>query len=218
MWYITVIGKKKLLGLIYFILRLFPVLVLHNFYRNIFISLTPFLQKLLKKVKWLICYCSVTESRLTFCDPMDCSMPGSPVLHHLLEFAQLHFHCIGDAVHPSHPLMPSSPSALDLSQHQGLFQWVICAQQMTKILELQHHSFHWIFRVDLLKMTGLISLLSKGLLGVFFSTTVQRHQFFGILPSLQSSSHNDMWPMEDHSLDYTALCRQSNVPDFQHTV
>ena len=50
-------------------------------------------------------------------------------------FAQVHVHCISDAVQTSHPLTPSSPSALNLSQHQGLFQRVICLHQMTKILE-----------------------------------------------------------------------------------
>ena len=55
---------------------------------------------------------------------MDCSMPGFPVLHYLLKFAQIHVHCISDAIQPSHPLLPSSPSAFNLSQHQGLFQWV----------------------------------------------------------------------------------------------
>ena len=65
-------------------------------------------------------------------------------------FAQVHVHCIG--IQPSHPLTPSSSSALNLSQHQGLFQWLSCSHQMTKILELQlqHESFQWIFRVDLL--------------------------------------------------------------------
>ena len=72
---------------------------------------------------------------------MDCSTPGLPVPHHLLEFAQVHVHCISDAIQPSHPLMASSLSALDLSQHQGLFQIVVCSHQMTKILELQHQSF-----------------------------------------------------------------------------
>ena len=59
--------------------------------------------------------------------------------------------CINDAIQLSHPLMPSSPSALNLSQHQGLFQWVLCLHQMTNILELQlqHQPFQWIFRVDL---------------------------------------------------------------------
>ena len=56
------------------------------------------------------------------CDPMDYSMPGLPVPHHLPELAQVQVHCFGDAVQPSHPLMPSSPSALNLFQYQGLFQ------------------------------------------------------------------------------------------------
>ena len=65
----------------------------------------------------------------------------SPSPHYLPGFAQVHVHCIGDAVQPS--LTPSSRSALDLSQHQGFFQWVVCLHQMTKILELQlqHRSF-----------------------------------------------------------------------------
>ena len=76
---------------------------------------------------------------------MDCSMPGLPVPHHLLEFAQVHVLCNDDAIQPSHPLTPSFPYAFDLSQHQGLSQWVSCLHQMTKILELQlqHHSFQW---------------------------------------------------------------------------
>ena len=100
----------------------------------------------------VICCWSVAQSCLTLCDPMDCSLMGLPVPHHLPELALVTVHCIGDAVQPSHPLMPSSPSALDLSQHQGFFQWVICLHHMTKILELQlrHQSFQWIFRVDLL--------------------------------------------------------------------
>ena len=74
---------------------------------------------------------------------MDCSTPGLPVPHRLLEFAYIHVHRTGDAVKPSHPLTPSSPPALNLAQHQGLFQRVVCLHQMTKILELQlqHQSF-----------------------------------------------------------------------------
>ena len=68
----------------------------------------------------------VTQLCLTLCDPLDCSMPGLPVPYHLPKFAQVHVHCIGDAIQTSHPLMPSSPPALNLSQHQGLFQLVDC--------------------------------------------------------------------------------------------
>ena len=67
--------------------------------------------------------CSGAQSCLIICDPMGCRMPGLPIPHHLLEFAQVHVHCIGDAIQPSYPLSPPSP-ALSLSQHQGLFQWV----------------------------------------------------------------------------------------------
>ena len=82
------------------------------------------------------CYCSVTKSCLTLCDPMDCSTPGLPVHHHLLEFSQTHVHGVGDAIQPSHPLSSPSPPAFSLSQHQGLFQWVSSLHQVTKVLEL----------------------------------------------------------------------------------
>ena len=64
--------------------------------------------------------CSVTQSCLTLCGPMDCSTPGFPVLHHLLKLAQTHVHWVGDAIQPSCPLSSPSPPAFNLSQHQGL--------------------------------------------------------------------------------------------------
>ena len=66
------------------------------------------------------CCRSVTQSCLTLCDPMDCSTPGFPVRHRLLEFAQTHVHCVDVATQTSHPLSPPSPSALNLSQHQKI--------------------------------------------------------------------------------------------------
>ena len=71
---------------------------------------------------WVIVVVQPTQLCPTLCNPMDSSTPGLSVPHHLLKFAQVHMHSIGDATHPSHPLTPSSPSALSLSQHQGLFQ------------------------------------------------------------------------------------------------
>ena len=56
--------------------------------------------------------------------PMDCSTPGSPVPHYLLEFAQIHVHWVGYVIQLFHPLLPSSPPALNLSQHLDVFQWV----------------------------------------------------------------------------------------------
>ena len=54
------------------------------------------------------------------------------------------------AIQPPHPLSSPSPPAFDLSQHQGLFKWVSSSQQVAKLLELQHQSFQWIFRIDFL--------------------------------------------------------------------
>ena len=65
--------------------------------------------------------CSVTQSCLTLCHPMDCSMPSFPVFHHLLELGQTYVHWVGDAIQPSHPLSSPSPPAFNLSQDQGLF-------------------------------------------------------------------------------------------------
>ena len=67
-------------------------------------------------------FSSVTQSCPTLCDPMDCSMPGFPVHHHLPEPAQTHVHRVSDAIQPSHPLSSPSPPTFNLSQHQGLFQ------------------------------------------------------------------------------------------------
>ena len=68
-------------------------------------------------------FSSVAQSCPTLCNPMDCSMPGLPVHHQLLEFTQTHAHWVGDAIQPSHPLSSPSPPTFDPSQHQGLFQW-----------------------------------------------------------------------------------------------
>ena len=102
---------------------------------------------------WLCCCCSVTQSCPTLCDHMDSSMPGFPVFHYLPEFAQTHVHWVSDAIQWSHPLLPTSPPAINLSEHQRLFQWVGSLHQVTKVLELQleHQSFQWIFRADFLK-------------------------------------------------------------------
>ena len=96
--------------------------------------------------------CSVTKSCLTLCDPTNCSMPGFRVLHYLPEFALTHVHWVSDAILPPHPLSSLSPLSLNLSQHQGLFQWVRSSLQVAKVLEfqLQHQSFQGIFRIDFL--------------------------------------------------------------------
>ena len=129
---------------------------------------------------------SVAQSCPTLCDPMNCNMPGLPVHHQLQEPTQTHVHWVDDAIQPSHPLSSPSPPALNLSQHQGLLKWVSSSHQVAKVLEfqLQHQSFQWTPRTDLLGWTGWISLKFKWLLRVFSNTTVQKHQFFGTQLSL----------------------------------
>ena len=128
------------------------------------------------------------KQSLTLCNSMDCSTPGFPVLHYLVEFAQTHVHWVDDAIQPSHPLSSPSPPAFNLSQHQGLFQWVGSLHQVAKISELQlqhlHQSFQWIFRVGFLQ-DGLVQSpccprdSSARVLcpRVFFSATIRKHQF-----------------------------------------
>ena len=65
-------------------------------------------------------FSSVSQTCLTLCDPMDCSTPGFPVHHQLLELAQTHVHQVNDVIQPPHPLASPSPSAFNLSQHQSL--------------------------------------------------------------------------------------------------
>ena len=138
------------------------------------------------------CGRSVSQLCPTLFDLMDCSTPGFPVLHHLLEFAQTHVHWVDDVIQPSHPLSLPPPAALNLSQHQGLYPWVGSLHQVAKVLELlqlQHQSFQW----------------------VFSSTTVWKHQFFSAQPSLWSSSHIRTWLLEKPQLWlegplYTDLC------------
>ena len=134
-----------------------------------FVSLTPFLWRnwetktsvdfLLKlffsffnRNSVLVQFSSVTQSCLTLCNPMNRSMPGLPVHHQLLEFTQTHVHWVSDAAQPSHLLSSPSPPALNLSQDQGLFQWVSSLHQVAKVLEFQpqHQSFQWTPRTDLL--------------------------------------------------------------------
>ena len=75
-------------------------------------------------------------SCVQLCNPMDCSMPGFLVLHHLLGFVQTHVYRVDDAIQPSCPLLSPS-SAFSLSQHQGLFHQVSSSHQVARVLELQ---------------------------------------------------------------------------------
>ena len=104
------------------------------------------------QLKQVVQFSSVTQSCPTLCDLMNCNTPGLPVHHQLPEFTQTHAHRVGDAIQPSHPLSSSSPPAPNPSQHQGIFQWVSSTHEVAKVLEfqLQHQSFQWTLRTDLL--------------------------------------------------------------------
>ena len=111
------------------------------------------------------------------CIPMDCSMPGFPVLYYLSEFAEMHVHWVGDAIQPFHPLSPPSPLALNLSQHQALFLWVSSWHQVAKVLELSfsispfnEYSGLISFRIDWFDLPAI-----QGTLKSLLSTTVRMH-------------------------------------------
>ena len=138
--------------------------------------------------KWLCC-CSVAQSHPTLCNPMDCSMPGFPVLHYVAEFAQTHVHWVSDAIQTlSSSVVPFSfcPQSLPASESFPMsrlfasFDQSIVASTIVFPMNIQS----WFP----LALTGLISLLFKGLSRVFSSTTIWKHPFFSA--RLQSNSHS----------------------------
>ena len=100
---------------------------------------------------------------------------------------QTHVHQVSDAIQPSHPLSSPSPPALNISQHQGLFQWVSSSHQVAKILELQHQSFQWIFRVDFFRTDWFDILAVQGTLKSLLQhhslkASILQHSAFFIVP------------------------------------
>ena len=156
--------------------------------------------------------------KICLCDPKDCNTPGFPVLHYLPEFAQTHVHWVDDAIQPSHPLLPTSP-ALNFSQNQGLFQWVGSLHQVAKVLELQHQSFQWIFRIDLHYDQLVWSPCSPR----DFQKSSPAPQFKSIdfsglrlLYGPMLTSVHDYW--KNHSFDYMDFCWQCDISAFKYAV
>ena len=145
-------------------------------------------------------FSSFTQSCLTLCNPMDCSMSGFPVHHQLPELTQIHAHWVGDAIQLSYPLSSPSPPAFSLSQHQGLFQWISSSHQVAKLQSIGVSASASILPMNYsglpLGLTGLVSLQSKGLSRVFSNITLQKHQLFDAQLSLQSNSHIYIWLLE----------------------
>ena len=149
-------------------------------------------------------FSSVAQLCLTLWKPMNRSTPGLPVHHQLPESTQTHVHWVGDAIQPSHPPSSPSPPALNLSQHQGLFN-----ESALHIRRPKYWSFSFnispphpgliSFRMEI----AWISLQSKGLSRVFFNTWVQRHQLFWAQLSLQSNSHIHTLLLENVSISFS---------------
>ena len=134
-----------------------------------------------------LCCCSVAKSCLTLCDPVGSSMPGSPILHYHLEFAQTYVLWVSDAIQPSHSLSPPFLLLSSILPTSGAFpvsRLFISGDQSVGALASAS-----VFPMNIqdwfsLGLTGLISLQSKRLSRVFSNTTVQKHQFFGAQLSL----------------------------------
>ena len=129
---------------------------------------------------YLVQFSSVAQSSPILCYPGNCSMPGLPVHHQLPESTQTHVHWIGDAIQPSHPVVPFSscpqpfPASGSFPMSQ-LFAWggqSIGVSASASVLPM--NSQDWFP----LRLTGWISLHSKGRSSIFFNITVQKHKFF----------------------------------------
>ena len=163
---------------------------------------------------WDCCCCSVTKSCPTLCDPMDCSTPGFPVLYYVLEFPQTHVLWVGDAIQPSHLLSLPSPPALNLSQHQGLFQWVSSSHQEAK---------YWSFSFSISpssEYSGLISfrtnwldlLAVQGILKSLLQHYSSKASIFLALSLLYGPTRVSVqYCWKNHSFDHRDLCQQSEV-------
>ena len=166
----------------------------------------------------LMSCCSVTKLCPTLCNSMTWSMLGFPVFYYLPEFVRTYVHWVSDAIQLSHPLLSPSLPAPNLSQHQGVFQWVVSSHQVARVLaiQLQHQSFQWISSVHWfpLGLTCWISLKSKDFKE---SSTVPQFKktnalvlilLYGpILTSIHEYRKN-------HIFDYTDHCQKSNVSTF----
>ena len=147
---------------------------------------------------------------LTLCNPMGCSTPGFPVLHHLLEFAQTDVHRVGDAIQPSKHVVPFSSGLQSFPASRSFpVSWLFTSggQSIAASASVLAMNFKGWFPLEL---TSLISFLSKGLSRVFSSTSLKASILqccFLYSPNL--TSVHDYW--KNRSFDYMDLCQQSDV-------
>ena len=152
------------------------------------------------KLSTAVQFSSVTQSCPTLCNPMNRSTPGLLVHHQFPEFTQTHIHRVRGAIQPSHPQSSPPPPAPNPSQHQAfpvsqLFTWGGQSTGVSALASfLPKKSQGWSHS----EWTGWISLQSKGpsRSPLLSNTTDQKHQFFGVQPSLSSNSHLHTWLVE----------------------
>ena len=137
----------------------------------------------------IVCCCchSVAKLCLTFCNPMECSMPNSPVLHYLSEFAQIHVHWVKDAI----SILPSIFLSIrvfykELVLHIRWLKFWNCSFSLPMNIQGRFPS----------ELTGLVSVRPKGPSRVISSTTFWKHQFFSIQSSSRSNFHIHLWVLE----------------------
>ena len=138
------------------------------------------------------CHCSVTQSYPVLCDPIGSGTPAFPVLHYLPELAQTHVHWF--MLPPNHATALSScpqsfPASVSFQMSHLFASGGRSTGASASVSVFPINTQDWFP----LGLTGLISLLSKGLSRIFLSTTVQTHQFFGAQPSIWFNSHIHTW-------------------------
>ena len=148
---------------------------------------------------------------------MDSGKPDVPVLHYLPDFAQTHVCWVRDAIQLSHPLLPSSPLALNLFQHQGLFQWVSSSHQVVKVLSFSlsispsnEHPGLISFRTDEFDLLAVHRTLKSLLQNHSSKASIVRHSAFFMV---QLTSIHDYW--KNHRFDAMELCWRNVVSAFQ---
>ena len=165
----------------------------------------------LATICWISSVQSLTCVRL--CNPVDCSMPGLPVHHQFPDFTQTHVHWVGDAIQLSHLLSPSSPLALNLSQCQGLFQWVSSSHQVTKywsfsISPSKEYSGLISFRIDWFDLLAVQGTHKSLLQHHNSKASILWHSAFFMVQFSQ------LCLLENHSFDFMKVCCQSDVSAF----
>ena len=158
-------------------------------------------------------FCSVAQSCLTLCNPMNHSTKSLPVHHKLPESTQIHVHRV---IQPFHLLSSPSPPAPNPFQHQGLFQWVNLSHEVAKdwrfsfsINPSNEYSLLISFRIDWFNLVEVQETQVSSPTPKFKSINSSALSF---LHSPTLTSIHDHW--KNHSLDETDLCWQCNVSAF----